>query len=129
MAASPRGKRLVSTRTDKGGGKMMSVTGRKLDNSPNASKLLDSLRYLGYDNLYAISDIIDNSIDADAENIWVSIERAQKADFHIQIADDGNGMTEEVLDQASRLGSDVPRNQATDLGRFGMGLVTASLSL
>src|SRR5262249_16246789 len=38
-------------------------------------------------------------------------------------------MDEYVLDQASRLGSEVPRNPTTDLGRFGMGLVTASLSL
>lgn len=102
---------------------------KRLDNSPNASKLLDSLRYLGYDNLYAISDIVDNAIDADAQNISVTIERAPKADFVIQIADDGRGMTEEMLDQASRLGSNAPHNPATDLGRFGMGLVTASLSL
>lgn len=107
----------------------MSAKTSKLDNSPNAGKLLDSLRYLGYDNLYAVSDIVDNSIDADAENIWINITRAPKADFIIQIADDGIGMNEDVLDQASRLGSDVPRNKATDLGRFGMGLVTASLSL
>jgi len=84
---------------------------------------------LGYDNLYAISDIVDNAIDADAQNIWVTIERAPSADFRILIADDGVGMTEEVLDQASRLGSEVERNPAIDLGRFGMGLVTASLSL
>ena len=108
----------------------MTAKATKLDNSPNAGKLLDSLRYLGYDNLYAISDIVDNSLDADAQNIWVSLERTSpRADFIIRIADDGTGMTEEVLDQASRLGSDVPRNQATDLGCFGMGLVTASLSL
>lgn len=101
----------------------------RLDNTPNARKLLDSLRYLGYDNLYAISDIVDNAIDADAQNIWINIERLSDADFAIRIADDGVGMNEDVLDQASRLGSEVPRNPATDLGRFGMGLVTASLSL
>lgn len=101
----------------------------RLDNTPNARKLLDSLRYLGYDNLYAISDIVDNAIDAEAQNIWVSIDRVPGADFVLQVADDGVGMTEQVLDQASRLGSEVARNPATDLGRFGMGLVTASLSL
>jgi hypothetical protein len=101
----------------------------KLDNTPNARKLLDSLRYLGYDNLYAISDIVDNSVDAEAQHIRVSVKRSPSADAVIQIADDGVGMTEEVLDQASRLGSEIPRNAAIDLGRFGMGLVTASLSL
>lgn len=101
----------------------------KLDNTPNARKLLDSLRYLGYDNLYAISDLVDNAIDAEAQHIRITTTRAPNADVIIQIADDGLGMTEDVLDQASRLGSEIPRNPAIDLGRFGMGLVTASLSL
>ncbi|HKB67825.1 MAG TPA: ATP-binding protein [Pyrinomonadaceae bacterium] len=107
----------------------MSGIARKLDNSPNARKLLDSLRYLGYDNLYAISDLVDNSIDSGARQVKITIEPASKGDWIIQIGDDGQGMTESVLDQASRLGSDTERNPATDLGRFGMGLVTASLSL
>ena len=101
----------------------------KLDNTPNARKLLDSLRFLGYDNLYAISDLVDNSLDAEAQHIYITTKRAPNADIIIQIADDGLGMTEDVLDQASRLGSEIPRNPAIDLGRFGMGLVTASLSL
>jgi Histidine kinase-, DNA gyrase B-, and HSP90-like ATPase len=101
----------------------------KLDNTPNARKLLDSLRFLGYDNHYAISDLVDNSLDAEAQRIYITTKREPNADFIIQIADDGLGMTEDVLDQASRLGSEIPRNPAIDLGRFGMGLVTASLSL
>ncbi len=101
----------------------------KLDNTPNARKLLDSLRYLGYDNLYAISDLVDNSLDAEAQHIHIATKRQATTDFIIQIADNGLGMTEDVLDQASRLGSETPRNTAIDLGRFGMGLVTASLSL
>ncbi len=101
----------------------------KLDNTPNARKLLDSLRYLGYDNLYALSDLVDNALDAEAQHIRITTRRAPNADVIIQIADDGFGMNEDVLDQASRLGSEIPRNPAIDLGRFGMGLVTASLSL
>lgn len=101
----------------------------RLDNSPNARKLLDSLRFLGYDNLYAITDIIDNAIDAEAQVVTVSIEKVDGEDYIIRIADDGVGMTAAVLDQASRLGSETTRSLASDLGRFGMGLVTASLSL
>lgn len=100
-----------------------------LDNTPNARKLLDSLRFLGYDNLYAISDLVDNSLDAEAHHIYITTDRAPNSDVIIQIADDGLGMTEDVLDQASRLGSEIPRNPGIDLGRFGMGLVTASLSM
>ena len=99
------------------------------DNSPNARKLLDSLRYLGYDSLYAISDLVDNCVDAGAENVWIVIKRSESGELIIQIADDGEGMTEAVLDQATRLGSETDRDIGTDLGRFGMGLVTATLSL
>lgn len=98
------------------------------ENTPNANKLISSLRNTGYDNIAAIADLIDNSIDADASNIRVSIVPAVN-DFKIVIADDGNGMTRSVLDQAMRLGSDTPRNTESDLGKFGMGLVTASISL
>jgi hypothetical protein len=51
----------------------------KLDNTPNARKLLDSLRYLGYDNLYAISDIVDNSVDAEAQHIYVAARQRNPA--------------------------------------------------
>lgn len=107
----------------------MNMAFSMLDNSPNAQKLLESLRYLGYDNLLAISDIVDNSIDAEADKIHINILRAENGGFVIQIADNGMGMTEKVLDQASRLGSQTPRSPTTDLGRFGMGLVTAAWSL
>ncbi len=107
----------------------MNTMADKLDNKPNAEKLLESLRYLGYDNILAIGDIIDNAIDADAQEIRINVERKPDSSFVIQIADNGTGMAEYILDQASRLGSETPRSPSTDLGRFGMGLVTASLSM
>lgn len=98
------------------------------ENTPNASKLISSLRNTGYDNITAIADLIDNSIDAEASNIRVSIVPVTD-DFKIIIADDGMGMNRSVLDQAMRLGSDTDRNTESDLGKFGMGLVTASISI
>lgn len=97
-------------------------------NDPNASRLIESLRYLGYDNYVAIADLVDNSIDADAKNIHIKISQ-DKGSVKISIADDGNGMDEYILDQALRLGSLTQKDPVSDLGRFGMGLVTASLSL
>jgi hypothetical protein len=97
-------------------------------NEPNAAKLMDSLRYLGYDNYSAICDLIDNSLDAEAKNIQVSITQAS-GDVLISIADDGLGMDEHVLDEALKLGSLTDRNSTSDLGKYGMGLVTASLSI
>lgn len=98
------------------------------DNLPNPSKLMESLRHTGYDNYHAIVDIIDNCIDAEANNIWIEVHK-EKGDFTIKIIDDGYGMDDTILDQALKLGSDTEKDVATDLGRFGMGLSTASLSM
>lgn len=99
-----------------------------IENTPNAGRLISSLRNTGYDNISAIADLIDNSIDADSSNIRISIMPVEDG-FTIRIADDGCGMTREVLDQAMRLGSITERNPESDLGKFGMGLVTASISI
>jgi hypothetical protein len=97
-------------------------------NEPNAAKLMDSLRYLGYDNYSAIFDLVDNSLDAEAKTINIVISQVG-GDAMISIADDGYGMDEKVLDEALKLGSLTDRNSTSDLGRYGMGLVTASLSI
>jgi hypothetical protein len=98
------------------------------NSSPNPAKLIESLRYLGYDNYHAIPDIVDNSVDAGAKTVKV-MARTYKGEPEIIIADDGGGMDEEILDQAIRLGSLVEKDASSDLGRFGMGLCTASLSI
>ncbi len=97
-------------------------------NVPNAAILMSSLRHLGYSNHSAIADLIDNAIDADAQRIAVDVRRSQ-GDFVISILDDGIGMDDAILDEATKLGSDTERNVASDLGLYGMGLVTASISI
>lgn len=97
-------------------------------NDPNAGRLVESLRHLGYGNYEAIADIVDNSIDADAQKVILHIQ-VKSNQHQITIADDGRGMTKRVLDQAMRLGSLTDRDVNSDLGKFGMGLVTASLSI
>ena len=97
-------------------------------NSPNPAKLIEALRHLGYDNYIAISDLIDNCWDANAKNVRVQT-RSVGTGHEIIIADDGVGMSREVLAEAIKLGSMVEKDIATDLGKFGMGLVTASLSI
>lgn len=99
------------------------------ENTPNASKLMESLRYSGYDNNIAITDLVDNSLDANATQIEIDINLDSKKEVSILIADDGIGMDEEILGQALRLGSITHRNIESDLGRFGMGMVTASISI
>lgn len=93
---------------------------------PSAARLMTSLRDIGYDLPSAVSDLVDNSVDAGATKVHVSVGRGG-GDSFIRIVDDGCGMTERVLDEAMRYGSRRGYS-ATDLGRFGLGLKTASLS-
>jgi hypothetical protein len=98
------------------------------ENTPNAGKLIKSLRNTGYDSYSAIADIIDNSIDAGAKNIRLEV-RTEKKDISVLIADDGIGMSDEVLDDALKLGSNFQKDERSDLGKYGMGLITASISM
>lgn len=99
------------------------------DNTPNAGKLIESLRSTGYSNYSAIADLVDNSLDAHATNVKIKIGNSTNNDYLLTISDDGDGMNEATLDQALRLGSDIPKDNNSDLGKFGMGLITASISI
>jgi len=108
----------------------MENTGKNFNNNnPNPSRLIGALRNVGYDTFSAIADIIDNSIDAGGTNISVDVVKTSGDDLQIQIIDNGCGMTFNILDQAMRLGSDTDREIKSDLGKFGMGLITASISI
>lgn len=96
---------------------------------PEPAALIESLRSVGYTLPAAVADIIDNSIAAGAKNIYITFHWAGK-DSYIFILDDGRGMDEEKLKNAMRPGSRNPLEERApkDLGRFGLGLKTASLS-
>lgn len=96
---------------------------------PEASSMIETFRAIGYNIETAIADIIDNSISANAKNIWINFEWKGSKTW-LSIKDDGIGMNDAELIQAMRPGSKNPlqeRNQK-DLGRFGLGLKTASFS-
>lgn len=96
---------------------------------PEASSMIETFRAIGYSIETAIADIIDNSISARAKNIWFDY-KWNGSDSIISVTDDGHGMNNEELIQAMRPGSRHPlefRNE-DDLGRFGLGLKTASFS-
>ncbi len=98
-----------------------------VDVTPSASRLTNSLRDIGYDGPTAIADLVDNSIDAGASRVDIRFEFGG-AGSSISIVDNGSGMTRPQLDEALRFGSR-RRYASGDLGRFGLGLKTASLSL
>jgi hypothetical protein len=91
-------------------------------------QLLESMRAVGYTLETAVADIIDNSITADSDQ--VDVRFTADPEPRIAIIDNGSGMNHETLLQAMRLAGQPPsvHRRPYDLGRFGLGLKTASLS-
>ncbi len=99
------------------------------DAPPNAGNMIEGYRSIGYNLESAVADIIDNSIAAKAKNIWIDFEwNGDKTTF--SITDDGTGMSLKELVSAMTPASKNPLAQrdSEDLGRFGLGLKTASFS-
>ena len=96
---------------------------------PEASIMMETFRSIGYNIETAVADIIDNSITAQAKNVWIEFQWIEKNSVII-ITDDGVGMNKDDLIEALRPGSINPLSERDpkDLGRFGLGLKTASLS-
>ena len=93
---------------------------------PSARRLIKSLRDIGYNFSEATADVIDNSIAAEGNNISINVE-FDGDHSKVRIVDDGIGMTRDQLLEAMRFGSE--RDYLDDeLGKFGLGLKTASLS-
>ena len=99
-----------------------------IDLPPFAPTLIESTRAIGYSLESAVADIIDNSIAANATDI--KIDFFPIGDEYISILDNGTGMSSDELTEAMQYGSKNPleTREKQDLGRFGLGLKTASLS-
>lgn len=93
---------------------------------PSARRLVKSLRDVGYEFMTAIADLIDNCVEAKAKTVWVDVVW-EGEDSYVTIADNGDGMTLATLKEAMRFGSERDY-EGEDLGKFGLGLKTASLS-
>ncbi|MBS7187049.1 MAG: ATP-binding protein [Clostridium sp.] len=95
---------------------------------PFAPSLIESMRSLGYSFPSAIADLLDNSISARAKKITIVAE--PNLNPSLVIFDDGCGMNQNELYEAMRYGSSNPleERKEDDLGRFGLGLKSASLS-
>ena len=100
-----------------------------IDMPPFAPVLMESTRAMGYNLEAAIADIIDNSIAAGANMVSIKFSPYDVTPY-VSILDNGAGMKENEINDAMRYGSQSSLNEreSTDLGRFGLGLKTASLS-
>ena len=96
--------------------------------APQAAALAEALRAFGYDLPTALADLIDNSIAAKARTVRVEYLSDPGAAW-LAVIDDGRGMDETDLRRAMRFATDPAEHRVVgDLGRFGLGLKTASLS-
>lgn len=94
---------------------------------PHPSRLLEGLRDTGYTFNTAISDIVDNSIAAGADEVDITAQRNFAGEIIVKISDNGCGMSREGLISAMTYGAS-ERNEKHSLGKFGLGLKTASTS-
>jgi hypothetical protein len=101
---------------------------RDLTNLPDPSRLIFGLRDTGYDFNTAAADIIDNSIAAGATEISVQIDLEADGRKFVYFGDNGSGMDSETLFDAMRYGAP-KRSNLKSLGKFGLGLKTASSSI
>jgi len=105
------------------------MTERTRNAPPRAGAMMEALRGLGYSTAAALADIVDNSVSAGAREIWISFAW-NGVRSRISVLDNGRGMDDAELESAMRLGDRSPLDERApeDLGRFGMGLKTASFS-
>jgi len=94
---------------------------------PSARRLIMSLRDMGYDFASAVADVVDNSIEAHATKIDIDVHSAGEQSW-VRIADNGVGMKPVQIREALRYGAAREYDERTALGKFGLGLKTASMS-
>jgi hypothetical protein len=99
------------------------------DATPSPADLIKSIAEQGYTLQASLADLIDNSISAKADQVELLVDTS-KEPFRLFLSDNGEGMSEKVLRSAMQLPSQPPDSarDADDLGRFGLGLKTASFS-
>lgn len=97
----------------------------KLEVLPDPKRMIEGLRDTGYEFNTAIADLIDNSIAASASIVDIVMSMDFRGKLRLSIADNGNGMSRDELVNAMKYGSP-PRPHPSSLGKFGLGLKTAS---
>ena len=101
------------------------ITNSDLVLEPDPSRVMEGLRDTGYSFETAVADLIDNSIAAEASKVKIYFDMDPSGAITGYIADDGCGMDKEGLRNAMRYGSQ-KREDPSSLGKFGLGLKTAS---
>jgi hypothetical protein len=100
-----------------------------IDAEPNPEYLIKSIAEQGYSLETALADLIDNSITAKAQSIEILTELIEDK-LTLFISDNGVGMTKKELSDNMQFPSKSmeAKREKSDLGRFGLGMKTASFS-
>ncbi len=94
---------------------------------PDPERTKEAFSRIGYSLEEAIADLVDNSVDAGATDVLVRLLYDRKNIRRVFVVDNGRGMSEETLRRAMQFGSTL-RHKRNDLGKYGIGLKSASLS-
>ena len=97
----------------------------KMELLPDPVRMVEGLRDTGYQFNTAVADVLDNSIAAEASFVDVLLNMDYRGNISLEIYDDGVGMDRNDLINAMKYGSS-PRPSPASLGKFGLGLKTAS---
>ena len=92
---------------------------------PDPARTMEGLRDMGYSFETAVADLVDNSIAANATTVDITVQLDFRGQVRLSIADNGDGMDREHLQEAMTYGS-LRRPDPASLGKFGLGLKTAS---
>ena len=92
---------------------------------PDPVRMAEGLRDTGYQFNTAVADVVDNSIASEATFVDIQLNIDLNGEVTLAIYDDGIGMDRDGLINAMKYGSK-PRPSAASLGKFGLGLKTAS---
>lgn len=92
-------------------------------------RALESWRDSGFDLSTAVGEVVDNSIEARAQIVRIKTFQNQDKNIDkIVFADNGTGITPDILAQTLKIGFSTRYNQRNGLGRFGVGMKVAALS-
>lgn len=89
---------------------------------------IDAIRDAGYRGTpAAIAELVDNAIEAGATNVTIEIGASEQGTW-VWVADNGCGMTPDVMRLALQFGGSTRFDSRAGLGRYGMGLPGSSIS-
>lgn len=121
---APKGGKIVFNRMIKEGANVPLFVGQTL---------INSLRDLGYNNTTAaLCEHVDNAIEWQAQNVRIYFHeegKGRRRQCSVLVCDDGVGMAPNVLQAVTAFGGSLVYNQRRGIGRYGMGMKSAALSM